>query len=63
MLHEDEVSGFLITFSLFLEEMTSAWLQTLPYKHESGFLAYGSFSPFYYRSLSTTKIVTSSFED
>lgn len=50
--------------SLFsLAEMTSAWLQKLPYKLENGFLAYGSFSPFYYHSLTTTKIITSSPED
>ncbi|KAK2568385.1 Contactin-associated protein 1 [Acropora cervicornis] len=50
--------------SLFsLAEMTSAWLQKLPYKLENGFLAYGSFSPFYYHSLTTKKIITSSPED
>ena len=50
--------------SLFsLAGMTSAWLQKLPYKLENGFLAYGSFSPFYYHSLTTKKIIASSPED
>lgn len=55
--------GFELVSLFSLAEITSAWLQTLPYKLENGFLAYGSFSPFYYRSLTTTKIVTTSPED
>ena len=52
-----------LVFLLSVPKLASAWLQKAPYKLENGFLAYGSFIPWFNRSLSATKIVSSLSED
>ncbi|XP_068724976.1 contactin-associated protein like 5-3-like [Montipora capricornis] len=54
---------FALLLVAFSARIAKAWLQSNPGKKQHNSMAFGSFQPYYYHSLTATKIVTSKAED